>query len=188
MPPPPGPASGQFLKVAAVPSKSGRNPASESGMTIGSGPGARFCSSRSAGAAPRAAPVSIGFGEPNGRKQRRTGDIAVGRVVDAAEVVGHGIGYVITHAHRPGVMMRRAEIVAAILERGRARRVAGRRGAGGHWNDAVGAGEDVERFVSREDQGDLVGNRIHRVPGRHDRFASAGCRETAPGYAFALPR
>ncbi len=59
-----GPARRQFLNVAAVPSNSGRKPASDCGLTIGSGPGSTLPLSRSPVRRPSATPVSIGFGEP----------------------------------------------------------------------------------------------------------------------------
>ena len=101
----------------------------------------------------------------DGREERGAGDVAVGRVVDTAEVVGHGVGDVVAHAHRAGVVMRRAEIVAAILERGE-RGEALRPRAGRHRDHAVRAGEDVERLVAGEDERDLVGDRVHLVPCR----------------------
>ena len=55
--------------------------------------------------------------------------------MDAAEVVGHGVRDVVAHAHRAGVVMRRAEVVAAVLERGE-RGEPLRPRAGGHRNDA----------------------------------------------------
>ena len=50
------------------------------------------------------------------RKQRWSGDVAIGRVVDPTEVVRHGVSHGIAHAHGSGVVMGRAQIVAAVLE------------------------------------------------------------------------
>ena len=52
-----------------------------------------------------------------GREESRSGDVAVGGVVNAAEIVRDGIGDIVAHAHRAGVMMRGAEIVAPVFER-----------------------------------------------------------------------
>ena len=61
-----------------------------------------------------------------GREQRRSRDVAIGRVVNPAEVVGHGIRNIVAHAHRAGVMVRGAEIVAPIFECRERRKALGR--------------------------------------------------------------
>src|SRR3982751_6647680 len=110
MPPPLGPARRHLAKVAAVPSKSGRKPASGRGLTIGSGPGSTLASSRSAVRRASATLESIGFGEP------LVGNIAIRRILDPAEVICNRISDVVAHAHRAGVVMSRPEVVAPVLE------------------------------------------------------------------------
>ena len=129
----------------------------------------------------------------DGREERGTGDVAVRSVVDAAKVVGHGVGDVVAHAHRAGVVVRRAEVVAAIFERGE-RGESLRRGAGRHRDRAGSTWEDFERLVARKDQRDLVGDGVHFVP-RHAivlRLGAAGkllrrspwhCRDGRPPLA-----
>ena len=83
--------------------------------------------------------------------------------MDAAEVVGHGVGDVVAHAHRAGVVVRRAEVVATVLERGECGQPLRPR-TGRYRDGAVGVGEDLERLVAGEDECDLVGYRVHRIP------------------------
>ena len=92
MPPPAGPARRQFLNVAAVPSKSGRKPASGCGLTMGSGPGNTLRVQQVARAATERDTRQHRVGRADGREERGADDVAVGRVVDPAEVVGHRVG------------------------------------------------------------------------------------------------
>ena len=187
MPPPPGPARRQFLKVAAVPSNSGRKPASGCGLTIGSGPGSTLAFSRSPVRRPSATPVSIGFGEPTVGKERGSGDVAIRGVVDAAEVVGHGVRDVVAHAHGAGVVMRGAEVVAAILEcseRGeslRARCPPAR-------DHAVRARAECRTARCRRRSARSCRRPRPSRPRSRDRYWSAALPGKSCGLAFALPR
>ena len=187
MPPPAGPASRHFLKVAAVPSNSGRKPVSGLRADDGIGDGQHAAIQQVARSSAEGNAGEHRIGRTNGRKQRGACDIAIRRVVDPAEVVGHGIGNVVSHPHRAGIMMGRAEIVAASLECGE-RGQPLRQGAGGHRNYAVRARREFR--TARCPQRSV---RSCRTP-RPSRPRSPGrcwfrhCRETAAGSAFALPR
>ena len=98
------------------------------------------------------------------RVQRRPGHVAVGGVVDAAEIVGHACCWIIVHPQRPGFVVGGAELVAAVDVRVERREVHGG-GAGGHGDGAPTRGrDDLEWLAVREDQRDFVGEGVHRLP------------------------
>ena len=100
------------------------------------------------------------------REEGGTGDVAVGRIVDAAKIVGHGVSDVVAHAHCAGVVVCRAEVVATVLSLSERRedRKPLRPGAGGNRDGAGRAGENLEWLIASKDQRDLIGDRIHRIP------------------------
>ena len=101
------------------------------------------------------------------REKGGTGDITVGRIVNAAKVVGHGVSDVVAHAHCAGVVVSRAEVVAIGLGRLSERRESRkplRPGAGGNRDGACGAWQNLEWLIAGKDKRDLVGDRIHRIP------------------------
>src|SRR6266567_2313760 len=101
---------------------------------------------------------------PDGREKRGASDIAIGRIMNPAEVVGHGVGDGVAHAHRAGVMVGGSEIIPARPERSERPQSLGR-GTSGYWNHTARTGQYFEWLTTGKDKGDLIRNSVHRIPG-----------------------
>ena len=85
--------------------------------------------------------------------------------MDPSEVVGNGIRNIVTHAHRAGVMVCGAEVIASILECSERGEPLGASNCRNR-DRAVRAWQNFEWLIARENQCDLVGYSIHLIPGR----------------------